>query len=226
MYERPEPRAIKAEQGGSNPALFLCYKALLEANSLDAQKVLHIGAGRGSVLRYLAESRQARYSGLSTRQDFVAQVSEQAYKTNIHSMLRMYRGDLTDPRSYRSFPDCDIVLAYDVPAPLPAVLEVAASVLRQGGRLLVAGFFSLDDSTRSLTRNFPTEQTILEAAESAGLISVSREVLTDGVKVPVSAAVSALFANPESGQVKLEVLEAWGRARKKLDYLLLSFSKA
>ena len=179
--ELPNPRALWGP-GVTKPIQakrYLNYQALKVAEEIDATKVLQIGCGLGDSLFFLEESRDGKYSGITSQSAWVGKAGEVSLKKGTHQKIRFFYGDFKDPRTYRTFPGQDLLLLFDSIAVQGLdVITASAPSLRMGGRLLISGVFAPPGSSLG----YPQLEKLLELADSEDLEIMNRQDLSSSVK--------------------------------------------
>ncbi len=153
---------------------------------IDGKTMLQVGCGSGDTLVYLQESRDARYSGITGHPEWVAPASHKVLKANMQHAIRFFAAQPTDDRSYRPFPNQDMVLLLDSIGPYGlSHLASAAAALRPGGRFFLGGLFSetLRNPAPGFLIAYPQLHEVLETAEKAGMVLLDQEDVSSMVKV-------------------------------------------
>jgi len=224
--ELPNPRVLWGP-GVTKPLQakrFLNYQALKVAEELDATKVLQVGCGLGDSLFFLEESREAKYSGISSQSQWVGKASEVSLKKGAHQRIRFFVGDFVDPRTYRTFPGQDMLLLFDTLAVQGIeVIQAASPALRMGGRLLVGGLFAPAHSSLPYPRLEETKHLAnaedLELYEELNLSSSIKISVLDTLKQSLGASKDPLSLEAQIHEESKKVIAG------ELGYYLLQFYK-
>lgn len=213
MWERETARRI---WGGSKPDRYLPFRCLAQCEEIDAKAVLQIGAGRGRLLEYIAQSRDGAYAGISTRQDWVHEESAKFLAKNLHKTVRLFAADPTDPKTYRSFPNQDLIVAFDLPASAASkIIETASASLRVGGRLVLGAWEHSGQGSEGLAEVLSNGYELLERSEAldtAGPISIQLARFILGTLRVSATATQELEELRRAKEQSLEYrLSVWAR---------------
>jgi SAM-dependent methyltransferase len=224
--ELPNPRALWGP-GVSKPIQakrYLNYQALKVTEEIDAVKVLQIGCGLGDSLFFLEESRDGKYSGITSQSSWVGRAREISLKKGTHQKIRFFYGDFKDPRTYRTFPGQDLLLLFDSIAVQGLdVITASGPSLRMGGRVLISGIFAPNTSNLG----YPNLERLIQLADSEDLEIMNQLDLSSSVKSSlIDGLKRAILTSKDPLSVDAQIQE---EAKKiiagELSYHYLEFYK-
>ena len=215
------------------------------AAALDAHRIFDLGCGFASSLLYMANIKpEIIYSGICASDTEMELARERIRDAGRVQTVSVFRGDFEDGRNYRVFPAQDIVFALDSwhHARQPQkTLNLLASLVRPGGRLVVVDWFRVSDGDDLRpgelacldqwqdAAGLPAIQDLSAfhaASDEAGFARVSDRPLGEDVALSGIAAMAMKLASPLVGGLDKATRQVWQarlaaeQARRKglLDY--------
>lgn len=116
-----------------------------QIRSVETPKILDLGCGLGNSMFYLAEGLQeAQISGITNQGNFRVYLSQELQNRILTSRLKVYEGDFSDPKVFRTFPGCHLIYSIEsifYNDNIEGVLNGVASSLAPGGKFIIIDDF-------------------------------------------------------------------------------------